>query len=283
MTYFATKLKQLMVKNNVNLECLSKKTGINQMILNEYLLGLEPDTSNLKRLSDFFKVTESELFFNNKDYNHGTVSINNNFTKIYIGLLTILSVISIFNIGFIFVTSDTQTGLLVQTIMTATSFMCTYIIKHYKNVSSLLKIKYNYFLYTCILSLNLYVFLIHLLYGYSSDPNIFISEIFIIILLLFIATGLIVSILYIIKHILNKFNPIHLYLNKSNQKVKLIISSYIIISTVWVYGSTHIWALDSYTPSLSFVIFTMIYGYIPVIILGLLNILIKTQKSINFK
>lgn len=279
MTYFAKKLKMLMDKNNVNLEYLSNKTGINQVILEAYLLDMEPDPSNLEKLSDFFDVSISELFFKHNDYKNGTSSNNNKLTKIYIGFIIILSVISILNILFTFVTSDTQTGLLVQTIITATSFMCRYTLKYYKDVSSFIKVKYMYLLDTFVLSANLYILLIHLLYGYSSNSNIFISEMFIVILLFFISIGFTISILYIIKHILSKFNPTHLYLNRSNQKVKLIISSYIVISTVWVYGSTNLWAIDPYTPRLSFVIFTMIYSYGPVIIFSFLNFLNKNIKD----
>lgn len=200
-------------------------------------------------------------------------------TKLYLVILTTLILLSIFNIGYAMILSDAQNGLLFQTIIMVVTFLCIYLIKHFKDVHSILKTKYTYVITSIALSANLYMFLINQLYGFSTDNTIFTGEIPIPILLLFISIGFTISTINIVKYILHKFNPPHRYIKQTDHVFKLIISLYVIIVTILVYGSTNIWSIDFYTPRLSFVIFTAIYAYGPVILFSFAYYLIKYMKE----
>jgi len=200
-------------------------------------------------------------------------------TKLYLIITNTIILLSILNIGYAMVLSDTQNGLLFQTIITVISFLCVFLIKHFKDVHSVLKTKYTSVITSIALSANLYIFLIDLLYGFSADHTIFTREMPIPILLLFISIGFTISTIYIVKYIIHKFNPIHRYLKQTDHMFKLIMSLYVIIVTILVFGSTNIWSIDFYTPRLSFVIFTALYTYGPVTLFSFAYYLIKYMKE----
>ncbi len=277
MSYFPKKLSNLIHENNMSYEYLSEKTQINAMLLKAYERGLEPNEHHLITLSDFFGITVSELYFKNHSYAAGTNLSNYQMNKYSLWFQITLSFLTFLNICYMLMFNSIDIALYVQSFLTIIVLVLVYASKFIREVNSLLKVKHNYRITYISLTANFYIFLLYYIYfGIAFKGG---DEVFIVAALIPIAILFVYAVIYLIRIILNQFNPIHLYNNATNKTLRTIESSYVLITTFIIFGSTYLWIKDFYTPSLSFTLSTILSTVPVLFIVEFVSYVIKKVKE----